>query len=72
MSRENKAIHNFRLSININSMFTTRVCVTLKTHNCVTGQNNGQCLKYMNSKITERQRISVNLIIHNIKKLTST
>lgn len=69
---KNEAIQNFHLSININSIFTTRVCVTLKTHICVTGQNSGQCLKYMNSKITERQRISVNLFIHNIKKLTST
>lgn len=69
---KNEAIHNFHLSININSIFTTLVCVTLKTHICVTGQNSGQCLKYMNSKITERQRISVYLFIHNIKKLTST
>lgn len=66
---KNEAIQNFHLSININSIFTTRVCVTLKTHICVTGQNSGQCLKYMNSKITERQRISVNLFIHNIKKI---
>lgn len=69
---KNEAIQNFHLSININSIFTTLVCVTLKTHICVTGQNSGQCLKYMNSKITERQRISVNLFTHNIKKLTST
>lgn len=69
---KNEAIQNFHLSININSIFTTLVCVTLKTHICVTGQNSGQCLKYMNSKITERQRISVYLFIHNNKKLTST
>lgn len=69
---KNEAIQNFHLSININSIFTTRVCDTLKTHICVTGQNSGQGLEYMNSKITERQRISVYLFIHNIKKLTST
>lgn len=33
---KNEAIQNFHLSININSIFTTRVCVTLKTHICVT------------------------------------
>lgn len=55
---KNEAIQNFHLSININSIFTTLVCVTLKTHICVTGQNSGQWLKYMNSKITKRQRIS--------------
>lgn len=63
---KNEAIHNYRLGINFNSIFTTRVCVTLKTHICVTGQNSNQCLKYMNSNKTERQRISVNLFIHNI------